>query len=490
MTTKNEIKSLAVDISRLGSHIVRGAHFKFYGAIPSDMKVAVEKLAHSVAFGTFSIADIKAAPPYFIADADAAPADTPAVKALEATVGRSMNTALEANNLAINTKQGLTDLANRVSTVADLAIGIDDKVNKLEKSLTKELGKVRGEVDPDALQLQVAKAVADTFAPFKQTATIEVMTDVADLAGIYVTETKSAQDVFGVDVRDAKGNTVNVDIWNHPSAPAIDPNFIWTTPILKQLLLSQDTGEHLWFGGEKGTGKSETARQFAARTGRNYVRINFHKYTTAEDYLGAVGLVNGATVFQPKDFLMAYTCPSTVILLDEVTNADAGELAPLNGFLEPNSAVSYGGAVRRKANGVLVFAADNTFGNGDDSGRYTGTRPMNSALVDRFARVVRFEYLPMHQEVEAVVRHTKCSEDLARHVLKAIHVARSKVTTGDIVDSPSIRSVVSFIRALKMLSVEDAWSCAVVSRQPTESHAALASVYAACIDVDYIINNI
>jgi MoxR-like ATPase len=312
------------------------------------------------------------------------------------------------------------------------------------------------------------------------------MIEVAEDAAIYVTETKSVREVFGVDARDVHGNVLTVDLWNHPNTPAIDPNFIWTAPILRQLLLSQSTGEHLWFGGEKGTGKSETARQFAARTGRNYVRINFHKYTTAEDYLGAVGLVNGETVFQPKDFLMAYTCPSTVILLDEVTNADAGELAPLNGFLEPNSAVSYGGAVRRKANGVLVFAADNTLGNGDDSGRYAGTRTMNSALVDRFARVVHFEYLPLAQEVEAVVRHTGCTEDLARHVLKAVHVARSKVSTGDIVDAPSIRSVIGFIRALDVLNVDTAWASAVVNRQPSESHAALASVFAACIDPDFI----
>jgi MoxR-like ATPase len=401
-----------------------------------------------------------------------------------------MDTALEAHTLAKTAKINVEQLANRVTAVADMSIEVDTKLTKLERSLNQKLGEVRGEVDPVALQNQVAKAVADTFAPFKQAATVEVMTDVADIAGVYVTECKSVREVFGVDVRNAKGDIVGVDIWNHPNAPAIDPNFIWTEPILKHLLLSQGTGEHLWFGGEKGTGKSETARQFAARTGRNYVRINFHKYTSAEDYLGAVGLVNGATVFQPKDFLMAYTCPSTVILLDEVTNADAGELAPLNGLLEPNSAVSYGGAVRRKANGVMVFAADNTFGNGDDSGRYTGTRPMNSALVDRFARVITFEYLPLAKEVEEVVRHTGCSEELARHVLKAIHVARSKVTTGDIVDAPSIRSVISFIRALAMLSVKDAWQSAVVSRQPAESHAALASVFTACIDPTYINDHI
>lgn len=492
MTTANEIKQISIEISRLGSAIVRGAHMNLFSKNNVPMSDMITNLAEAVARGATSMAAIKSASPLpttVSTPAHSGVSDT-AIKGMEVIANRAMDAALDANALAKTTSQGLTDLATRVGTVADMTIDVTDKLVKLDRSINQKLGEVRGEVDPVALQTQVAKAVADTFAPFKQAATPELMTEVAETASIYVTESRPAVDVFGVDVRDVHGNHVNVDIWNHPNAPAIDPNFIWTAPILRQLILSQSTGEHLWFGGEKGTGKSETARQFAAYTGRNYVRINFHKYTTAEDYLGAVGLVDGATVFQPKDFLMAYTCPSTVILLDEVTNADAGELAPLNGFLEPNSAVSFGGAVRRKANGVLVFAADNTLGNGDDSGRYAGTRTMNSALVDRFARIVHFEYLPMDKETEAVVRHTGCTEDLARHVLKAIYVARSKVTTGDIVDAPSIRSVIAFIRALPMLSVEDAWNCAVVKRQPSESHAALASVYAACIDPSFIVDQL
>jgi len=489
-----DINAVRVEISRLGSAKIKGAYQQLYNQPPTDMKQAIERLAMSVAVDSLAMSTIRAALPVGATTpvGSTAPSgnSTTSIKALEATLNQSHSTALDAHALATNAQRGFDDLVGQIKTLADMVTNADDNLAKLGRSLNKQMSEINSEVDPVVLQNQVAKAVADTFAPFKQAATVEVMTDVADLAGVYVTECKSVREVFGVDVRNAKGDIVGVDIWNHPNAPAIDPNFIWTEPILKHLLLSQGTGEHLWFGGEKGTGKSETARQFAARTGRNYVRINFHKYTSAEDYLGAVGLVNGATVFQPKDFLMAYTCPSTVILLDEVTNADAGELAPLNGLLEPNSAVSYGGAVRRKANGVMVFAADNTFGNGDDSGRYTGTRPMNSALVDRFARVITFEYLPLAKEVEAVVRHTNCSEELARHVLKAIHVARSKVTTGDIVDAPSIRSVVSFIRALAMLSVKDAWQSAVVSRQPAESHAALASVFTACIDPTYINDHI
>ena len=334
----------------------------------------------------------------------------------------------------------------------------------------------------DKVQEAVAKVVADAFKPFEQAVKAAgAQAVVADLAAVRVVDSKTCLDAFGVEVLDRKGDPLNVDIWNDPSAPAVDPHFIWTADILQHLILSQDSGESVWFGGPKGTGKSETARQFAAVTGRAFTRINFHKYTSAEDYIGAVGLENGQTVFKRGDFLAAFTHPSTVILLDEVTNADPGELAPLNGFLEPNSAVSFGGAVQTRAPGVLVFAADNTLGNGDDSGRYAGTRQMNSALVDRFARVVQFDYLPIDSEVEALVRHTGCNPKLAMHILEAVCVARKRVLTGEVIDAPSIRSVIAFIRALRVLPVDKAWATTIAARQPAESLPGLSAIYASCI---------
>jgi MoxR-like ATPase len=132
--------------------------------------------------------------------------------------------------------------------------------------------------------------------------------------------------------------------------------------------------------------------------------------------------------------------------------------------------------VHRRANGVLVFAADNTLTNGDVSGRYAGTRTMNSSLADRFARVITFGYLKPDQEVEAIVRHTGCHQALATHVVKAINAARAKVDTGDIIDAPSIRSAIAFIRALEVLDVQKAWDSAVLGRQPAESAAALQAI--------------
>jgi hypothetical protein len=61
-------------------------------------------------------------------------------------------------------------------------------------------------------------------------------------------------------------------------------------------------------------------------------------------------------------------------------------------------------------------------------------------------------------------------------------VLRSKVDSGDIIDAPSIRQMVAFIEAARVLPVAEAWRSAIAARQPAESEAALTAVYSACID--------
>jgi MoxR-like ATPase len=343
-------------------------------------------------------------------------------------------------------------------------------------------------IDPAEVAQAVAAAVATAFKPFHDRVT-ETSTQVAVGAMVQATVVGRfpCLQIFGVDLLDRAGQPVMVDIWDHADAPTVDPCFIWSEPILAHLLLSQDSGEPIWLGGEKGTGKTQTAQQWAARTGRGFTRINFSKYTSPDDYIGATGLDNGKTIFQPQAFLKAYSCPSSVILLDEITNADQGNLAILNGLLEVNAAVNIGGTVWRKAPGVMVMAADNTLTAGDDSGRYAGTRPMNPALADRFSRVVPFKYLPLEQEVEAVVRHTACNPALARHILAAVTLCRAGVDAGDVVDAPSIRSVVAYIRALRLLSPADAWLSTIASRQPIEGQAALEAIRIASLDETLIL---
>jgi MoxR-like ATPase len=480
---------IKLEILQLPIGVVLGAHAKYghgtySGTPPQQKSQAADYLVSCIRANSLTFDDIRNATP-IAPVASAAPSVD--VSAITAVANRAESSALDAHTAISKVTDILRDITDRIDQEAHhRRTGLTEVKDGLS-SLEHKVGQVA--IDDRKVQEAVAKVVADAFKPFEQAVKAAgAQSVVADLAAVQVVDTKTCYEAFGVTVLDFKGDPLKVDIWNDPSAPAVDPHFIWTHDILQHLILSQDTGENVWFGGPKGTGKSETARQFAAMTGRAFKRINFHKYTSAEDYIGAVGLENGQTVFKRGDFLAAFTHPSTVILLDEVTNADPGELAPLNGFLEPNSAVSFGGAVQTRAPGVLVFAADNTLGNGDDSGRYAGTRQMNSALVDRFARVVQFDYLPVVSEVEALVRHTGCQQKLALHILEAVHVARRQVQTGEVIDAPSIRSVIAFIRALRVLPVDKAWATTIAARQPAESLPGLSAIYASCIN-ETTINN-
>jgi cobaltochelatase CobS len=459
----------ALTISKLKLAKVAGAYNKFCAnpVAGADKREAVLWLSVQVDAGKLTIDDINNAPDGSFGNALSV--DTAKVDAIGAVASRSESVALDALAKANNMTTLVNDLKRKVKT--------------LEGNTST--------VDGDAVRSQVSKLIADAFAPFKQAVEdAGAQAVIADMTSAHVVETKTIGEVFGLKVIDSRFKEMTVDVWNHPNAPAIDPDFIWTEGILRHLANAQKNGLNLWFGGAKGTGKSTVAEQFCARTGRNFVRINFHKHTSAEEYIGATGVKNGDTVFEPKDFLMAYSTPSTVILLDELTNADAGELAPLNGFLEPKAKVSFNGVVTQKAQGVLVFTADNTYGNGDDTGRHQGTRPVNSALIDRFDGIVKFEYLPIEKEVQAIMSRTGVKESIARHVMDAITITRQKVETGDVIEAPSIRRVMAFCRAIEFMPVADAWMSCVVMHQPSESHSALLAIYASCINPKFIAEEI
>ena len=491
---------ITIDLASIPLAIIRTASDRWIGADKWSGKTnAVIKLAGLINAGLVSLHEIRTLtpqPPIMPNGGVSPDAFDVALRPVAQVADNASATALEAMEKARLLQKELTEICNFAVSrgrelddlKASVQIGLD-----LQEKVANEVLRLANKplVDEAKVAQAVTDAVANAFKPFEAAVVAAgAQAAVGSMVSVSRMGCETAKDVFGVSVTNAAGNHLYVDLFNDQSAPAIDPCFVWTDGILKHLILSQTTGENLWFGGEKGTGKSETVRQFAAKTGRGYTRINFNKYTTAEDFVGAVGLENGATVFKMGDFLRAFTTPASLILLDEITNADPAVLAVLNGFLETNSAVNYGGQVWRRAPDVLVFAADNTLTNGDESGRYAGTRTMNSALADRFARLVAFKHMTIDVEIEAVVRHTGCKPALAEHVLKAVHACRAKVESGDIVDAPSIRSVMAFVRSVAVLGVDEAWAASIGHRQPSESATAIASIKAAYIDAAFVQHNI
>lgn len=394
--------------------------------------------------------------------------------AVQATVQATGAAAARAEAVALEAKGLASTLAAKV-----------EEVRVATESVTQTLAKVQSAVESSRdnsaqVSAEIATQVAQAFAPIRAAAEANgTQTAVLNASAAPIGQASALQ-IFGVDARDVRGNPLMFDLWSDPSAPAVDPRFIWTEEIVKVLCAAQSCGGKVWMGGEKGTGKTETARQFAAKTGRAFTRINFRKFTTAEDYLGATALVNGNTQWGPGALLLSYcSTPGAVTLLDEISNIDPGEAAPMNGLLEPNGRVNMGGTVWSAAPGAMCFAADNTMGNGDQTGRYAGTRMMNAALLDRFPLKVAFTFLPLEREVDAVVKHTRCNRPVAEQVMRVITTARAKVQTGEVVSAPSIREVMAWVESMPILGVRKAWEVSVAASQPPESAVAIEAIYQA-----------
>lgn len=395
------------------------------------------------------------------------------MEAATKTASRAESVALDAKALADRAADQITRMMAESSTLS-----------KEVQNLSREIGTLRDtKIDPQTIKTAIQSTVESALGPIIKAAKADKTVAAKVKAAARAPEIKTVAEVFGIDLNDIKGNPLTVEYWADPEAPAIDSTYIWQESILRALVIGAKTGTNVWLGGEKGTGKTQAAVQWAARTGRAFTRINFHKYTSAEEYLGATGLVNGQTQFVPGAFLNAYTRPGSIVLLDEVTNADPGELAPLNGALERGTPrVNIGGQEWSRAPGVMVVAADNTLTNGDASGRYAGTRTMNSALADRFGYVVPVTWLPAAQEIDALVRLTGCGGNLATLVVRVLNFCRAKAATGDLVDAPSIRSAISWIEAMPALGIRAAWDIAVAARQPAESAVQLEAIYTAQVN--------
>lgn len=329
---------------------------------------------------------------------------------------------------------------------------------------------------------EVRRAAREALAPFVAQVVAEGRAEEVAQAVAGPVSQGSALDVFGIDVRDAQGRVMLFDVWGHPDAPPVDPVYIWTEDTVRLLHLAQSTGRNFWLGGPAGTGKTQAVQQFAARTGRLFRRFVFDRLSTREDYLGSMGLEQGSTIFREGPVLEVFQTPGAVCLLDEVGMGQAQALSSLNGWLEPKARMTYEGKTYTRAPGSLFAACDNSLQQGDTSGRYAGVNAMNVAFGERFSWVHPMKYLDPQVEAQALRKHTGCSAKLARHVVDAITVCRSKVDSGEMIDAPSIRQAIAFVEACRVLPVAQAWHLSIAARQPAESSVALGAVYAASIN--------
>ena len=367
-------------------------------------------------------------------------------------------------------------LAKRTDdSIVDLASSIDRRFDTLTDQLTAretEIKELRSHRKTGASKADIAKAVADAFAPIRaafEAAPAEVQQRVTEAAPA---QRKSIEEVFGLNIAG--------DCAVYGAPYGVDPDYVFDPDTLKLALHAIDSGQNVWLGGERGTGKTQFALQLAARTGRPFYRVSFDRNTERAEFIGADGLVNGSTVWQDGQVLQAYRTAGAICLLDEASAVRPDYATTLHALLEPNSSytITSTGETVHRAPGMAFIAADNTNGCGDSTGRYAGTSVQNSALIDRFAFSFKVKFLDAAIE-ERLLINRGATAKLAASLVNLLNVCRREVGSS-LVEPPSLRQAFAFVLAINGGADPCfAWELAVVNKSPEESQEALRQLYAA-----------
>lgn len=149
--------------------------------------------------------------------------------------------------------------------------------------------------------------------------------------------------------------------------------------------------------GVSGTGKTSLAKTYAIQSGLPYVAVQFHEQSTEQSTLKHIVVVEGRAMEVPYPLLLAYEF-GWVAELRELNAADADEIAFLNVLLDKNGQIECDGRVIKRHRNFIPIASLNPH-----EEIFEGTRPMNTALLNRFAVQLNIEYPTEHEEMSLLM---------------------------------------------------------------------------------------
>jgi cobaltochelatase CobS len=270
-----------------------------------------------------------------------------------------------------------------------------------------------------------------------------------------------------------------ISLWeSHGMAPSVDPYFVIDAEPMAALATAAEHETNVWLVGPSGAGKSSMPRQFAAYTGRPFTLIQFTKQTSVQELVGGKGAENGSTKWEDGSLIAAMKRPGMVIFIDEPTLAPAGVQAIIQNVTDDHRTytIHETGEVVRCAPGVVFVIADNTNGTGDETGQYAGTNQANTALVNRFKRMIRIDYLTKAQETAALLNHCPGTpQAAAEHIVDFMQRARKLPEMEGI--ALSLRQMVGFVGMVKDgFSAKYSMECAILVKLPATERAALETM--------------
>jgi cobaltochelatase CobS len=215
--------------------------------------------------------------------------------------------------------------------------------------------------------------------------------------------------------------------------------------------------------GETGVGKTTSIRYLAGKTKNGLRRVNLNGATTVDEFLGKL-LINEQGTYWVNGVLVDAMLAGDWILLDEI-NACLPEIAfSLHSLLDDDRMIvlmEYDGRIVRPHPNFRVFASMNP----SEEGRYSGTKTLNEALLDRFPMVIRMEYLPVEEEIDAVIAQSGYPDrGVVERMVSVARDVRTAVMNEKVFGSFSTRRIIDWARMSLSFDIQESARYTVLSK--------------------------
>lgn len=234
-----------------------------------------------------------------------------------------------------------------------------------------------------------------------------------------------------------------------PFIPKKNPHFVYTESY-KRFHIAMELGLKVALVGPPGTGKDETAKQYAALMGIPYRRLTGMRNVTPDMVIGRKTMDNGTITWEPGE--AEIICRhGGLLVLSEPAAFPADTFFAFQSALETNGYLSIMDhpdvtsrmlPINPKTNIVLT---SNVRGYGDDVDKYAATNVMDSSTLNRIESMQYIGPMSIDDEVKALSRYIpSIPKPIGKKMVQLGNLIRSAWNKGEIEASWSMRNLVAW----------------------------------------------
>lgn len=182
-------------------------------------------------------------------------------------------------------------------------------------------------------------------------------------------------------------------------------------------------GEPIAFmlAGPAGSGKTEAAYWLADKIGLPLTVVDCSLVREPRDFMGTRDIrPDGTTGWNDSHFTRAVVGGSTVVLLDEINRATPATLNALLPLLDRRGSAS----LQERPEPLIAGPSIVWLATRNEGAEYTGTQRSDRALLDRFPRTVRLDYLTPTQEAAVLISRTGLDATKAQKIARFAEATR------------------------------------------------------------------